>query len=105
MRALVTNFGPDQRIPTFIGDVFLAAGETREFKGQRTIREIGGYPGFKIELIEDPCPTIKYRERCLVNWGGFRIQELRSVASQRGIPGFFAMKKIDLIAKLQETTT
>jgi len=96
MRAMITNFESSRNIPTAIGDVFFAAGETREFKGTKTIEEIGKYPGIGVQIVKEKRP------RPRPDFSIFKINELRAIARIKGIQGYFKMTKAALIKMLQE---
>lgn len=97
MRAMVTNFGTARKMPTRIGDVSLNTGETKEIEGADLIRELSQFPGIGVQVIKER------RTKKLPNFLKFKINELRMIASKKGIAGGYRMTKAALIENLKET--
>jgi hypothetical protein len=97
MRAQVTNFGPTRSFPTCIGNVCIAARETREIENPKAISELRQFP-----LLKVVCDGRGESRGANVDWSKFKINHLRSVAARYKIRGVFGMKKADLVKALKE---
>jgi hypothetical protein len=101
MRSLVTNWGPTREFPTCIGNVHIAARETREVTGDLALIELGKFPMLTIE-VQEPAEGEKPRPRTQ-DYRKLKINELRSLAARRKTKAnFMHMRKADLISLLEE---
>jgi len=98
MLARITNFGRPTSFPTHKGSFFLNRLSPIETRDRKVVEELSKLNKrsdimLKIEILE---PELK------IDYSKYSIQELRSIASKAGVKGFFTMKKIDLIQRLEE---
>ncbi len=101
MRALVTNWGPTREFPTCIGNVHIAARETREVTGDLVLIELGKFPLLTVEVQEPPAKGQAHPR--LPGYEKLKINELRFLAARRKTKAnFIHMKKADLISLLEE---
>ncbi len=98
MEAIVTNFGRARPFPTAVGNFFLPNLQPVYLYDKKLVKELQEHNKredihLKIEIL-DAGPEPDYLK--------MKAQKLRSIAAKLGIPGFFTMKKADLIKKLEE---
>ena len=100
MGALVTNWGPTREFPTCIGNVHIAARETREVTGDLALIELSKFPLLTVEVqepLEGERPRLK-----LSDYRKLKINELRTLAARRKTKAnFMHMKKADRVSLLE----
>ena len=103
MRVEVRNYGRDRAFPTHLGNIFCrGAGQVTYLNDLEAAQEIGAYPNVSLKILEKDGPAVQ-EEAQVIDYSLYPISELRSIAASLKIPGFFTMRKVDLIKKLQET--
>lgn len=90
MLARITNFSFRKRFPTCLGVLFLPRYKQIELSDPQAIKDLSRFPYMEIEFIEGPANFVR-----------MSINQLRHVATQKGIKGSFFMKKAELIKKLE----
>ena len=98
----VFNYGNPRIVPTCVGNIYVPRtthGPVEMKLNKRAAVEINDYPmmevkGLEAEVEPPGVPKIDYSK--------YSIQDLRSLAASLGIAGFFTMKKVNLITKLEE---
>lgn len=98
MLTKITNFGRPRTFPTCAGYVFIPVRKpyyTDDAKVAQTLETANKRSDvfLKIEALAQESP---------IDYMKYKIYELRSMAAAMGIEGFFTMKKLDLIKKLEE---
>lgn len=99
----VVNFGDDKVVPTCQGDIHIPhfPGPTEMDLQKKAAQEINEQPEIEVTF-----PEANYLETELedkqIDYSGYRINELRSMAAVQKIKGSFTMKKAVLIQKLEE---
>lgn len=84
------------------GHLVLGEDETVEITDKRLADELRRYQGIEVEEAEPVKVKVpEIQEEREIDYSGYRIQELRSIASQRGIKNFFTMKKSQVIEALK----
>lgn len=91
MLARITNFSFRKRFPTCLGILFLPRYKQIELSDPQAIKDISRYPMVEVEFIEGP-----------TNYSSVSINQLRRMATQKGLKGSFYMKKKELIKRLEE---
>jgi len=105
MLAVIRNWGATTPVAIKLGDVKIPGdGMESRWEDEELIE--------KIQLMKErkelPLMDITIEEEAVkaktfvIDYAKYRINELRSIAGSLGIPGFFTMKKADLIIKLEE---
>ena len=103
MRVEVSNYGRDVVVPTCQGDIhipFLPGPVVMELPKQAA-EEINMQPEIEVifpEAVIPPRPV----DVPVIDYSGYRRQELVSMAAQKKIKGFFTMKKAVLIHELKK---
>lgn len=99
----VFNYGNPRIVPTCVGNIYVPRtthGPTAMRLNKRAAVEINDYPMMEVKGLEaaaaEPLGVLK------IDYSKYSIQDLRSLAASLGIAGFFTMKKVDLITKLEE---
>jgi len=106
MRCIVTNFGYGRMtFPTRIGNIFINRLMPYEVCDEGVLDDLKRFEqsdrlGF--EILEPSQPEAPEPLPQGVDYSGYRINELRAIATDKGIKGAFFMKKVDLIKKLEE---
>ncbi len=106
MLARVTNYGYGRKtFPTRIGNIYLERlmpfdidnkGVLDDFKVFEQSDKLG------FEILEPSRPEAPVPLRPMVDYSGYRINELRAIAAEKGIKGVFRMRKVDLIQILED---
>lgn len=105
MLAIIRNYGATTPISVKMGDVKIPGdGMESRWDDQELIDKIQEMKGRnELPLME---LTIEEGEAVIktptIDYSKYRINELRSIAGNLGIPGFFTAKKADLIKQLEE---
>ena len=100
MRALVTNWGATREFPTCIGNVHIAARETREITGDRAIQELMKFPLVDVDIKPEPKPDFRASAE---DYRKLKINDLRALAARRILKASpWRMGKADLISLLEE---
>lgn len=98
----IKNKGEKSVFKTTQGHLVLGENETVEITDKRLADELRGEEVIEIEEAEPVKIEIpEIREEREIDYSGYRIHELRSIASQRGIKNFFTMKKSQVIEALK----
>jgi len=106
MLARVTNYGYGRKtFPTRIGNIFIERLMPFDVDDEGVLEDLKVFEqsdklGF--EVIEPSRPEAPVPLRPKVDYGGYRINELRAIVAEMGIKGTFSMKKVDLIKILEE---
>ncbi len=106
MIATVTNYGYGRKsFPTRIGNVYLERLMPFEVDDEGVLDDLKVFEqsdklGFEIVKPSRPEAPISLRPK--VDYSGYRINELRSIATERGLKGAFRMRKVDLIKLLED---
>lgn len=106
MLARVTNYGYGRKtFPTRIGNIYLERLMPFEVYDEGVLEDLKVFEqsdklGF--EVIEPSRPEAPVPSRPTVDYDGYRINELRAIAAERGVKGTFSMKKVDLIKILED---
>ena len=106
MIATVTNYGYGRKsFPTRIGNVYLERLMPFKIDDEGVLADLKVFEqsdklGFEIVKPSRPEAPISLRPK--VDYSGYRINELRSIASERGLKGAFRMRKVDLIKLLED---
>jgi len=106
MLARVTNYGYGRKtFPTRIGNIFIERLMPFDVDDEGVLEDLKVFEqsdklGF--EVIEPSRPEAPEPPRQKVDYGGFRINELRAIAAEMGVKGTFSMKKVDLIKILED---
>ena len=106
MIATVTNYGYGRKsFPTRIGNVYLERLMPFEVDDEGVLADLKVFEqsdklGFEIVNASRPEAPISLRPK--VDYSGYRINELRSIATERGLKGAFRMRKVDLIKLLED---
>jgi len=106
MRCIVTNYGYGRRtFPTRIGNIFIDRLMPYEICDEGVLVDLKVFEqsdklGF--EIIEPSRPEAPVPLPQEFGYNGYRINELRAIAAEKGVKGTFSMKKVDLIKKLEE---
>ena len=106
MHCIVTNYGYGRKtFPTRIGDIYLGRLMPFDVHDKGVLEDLRKFEqsdmlGF--EIVEPSRPEAPVPPRPKFDYGGYRINELRAIARERGIKGTFSMKKVDLIKILTE---
>ncbi len=106
MLATVTNYGYGRKtFPTRIGNIYLERLMPLEVHDEGVLEDLRVFEqsdklGFEIK--EPSRPEAPVPPRQTVDYGGYRINELRAIASEKGVKGTFRMRKVDLIKILEE---
>ncbi len=97
MLARITNYSYRQVFPTCIGNIRLPRQRpvTDEFDLQ-ALKELSEFEHVHVEVLggKELAPQVDY--------AGFRINELRSMAARAGVKRAFRMTKAELIKTLEE---
>lgn len=91
--------------PTRIGNLYLERLMPFEVDDEGVLDDLKVFEqsdklGF--EVIHPSRPEAPIPSRPMVDFGGYRINELRAIAAERGIKGTFRMRKVDLIKLLED---
>ena len=106
MLARVTNYGYGRKtFPTRIGNIFIERLMPFDVDDEGVLEDLKVFEqsdklGF--EVIEPSRPEAPVPLRPKVDYSGYRINELRAIAAERGVKGTFSMKKVDLIKILED---
>lgn len=106
MLARVTNYGYGRKtFPTRIGNIFLERLMPFDVDDEGVLDDLKVFEqsdklGFEIIKPSRPEAPVPLPQK--FGYSGFRINELRSIAAERGIKGVFRMRKIDLIKLLED---
>lgn len=106
MLATVTNYGYGRKVfPTRIGNIYLERLMPFEVDDEGVLDDLKVFEqsdklGFEIKRTSRPEAPVPSRPT--VDFGGYRINELRAIAAERGIKGTFRMRKVDLIKLLED---
>jgi len=108
MLAIVTNFGRPRVFPSCQGNLWLNRLVPIDIYDPKLLKQLQEYNKrrdiqLEIKIVEDDSrPAPVREERIKPDYTGFKVQQLRSMATVRGISGTFKMKKKDLIEKMEE---
>lgn len=106
MLARVTNYGYGRKtFPTRIGNLYLERLMPFEVHDEGVLKDLERFETsdrLGIEVIEPGRPEAPKPLRQTVDYSGYRINELRSIATEKGIKGAFRMRKVDLIKRLED---
>lgn len=106
MLATVTNYGYGRKtFPTRIGNIFLERLMPFEIYDEGVLEDLKVFElsdklGFEVKETSRPEAPVPPRQK--IDYGGYRINELRSIASEKGAKGVFRMRKVDLIKILED---
>ena len=106
MYCTVTNYGYGRKtFPTRIGNIYLERLMPFDVYDKGVLEDLKRFEqsdqlGF--EVIEPSRPEAPVPPRFRIDYSGYRINELRAIAAERGVKGTFSMKKVDLIKILEE---
>lgn len=96
------NFGHPRTIPTCQGNIFLP----RQIPVPMDLTELAAEELDATRFVHvnylDRKDEGKKRRVSPIDYSKYPIQDLRSIAATLGIEGFFTMRKVDLIKKLEE---
>ena len=106
MRCTVINYGNYRKtFPTRIGNLFIDRLVPYEVCDEGVLEDLRRFEQsdfLEFKVIESSKPEAPEPPRPSVDYGGYRINELRAIAAESGMKGTFSMKKADLIKKLEE---
>ncbi len=68
---------------------------------EKAAKEVDMQPGITVTFPK--IVIVKTPKQTKIDFSGYRINELRSMAANRNIKGSFTMKKVDLIKLLKKT--
>jgi len=97
MLAVVTNFGRPRVFPSCQGNLWLNRLTPIEVRDPNLIKQLQNYSKRRDIQLE-----VKVIEEVRADYSKFKIQQLRSMASAKGISGVFKLTKKILIEKLEE---
>ena len=102
MRVEVLNFGLPRTIPTCQGNIFIP----RQIPVPMNLKELAAQeldamPNIHVNYL-DRSDEDKERRQPKIDYSKYPIWDLRSIAASLKVKGFFTMKKVDLIKKLEE---
>ena len=102
MRVEVLNFGLPRTIPTCQGNIFIP----RQIPVPMNLKELAAQeleamPNIHVNYL-DRSDEEKERRQPKIDYSKYPINALRSIAASLKVEGFFTMKKVDLIKKLEE---
>lgn len=97
MLAVVTNYGRPRVFPSCQGNLWLNRLVPIELRDPRLIKQLQDYSKRRDIQLE-----VRIIEEVKVDYSIFKIQQLRSMASAKGISGVFKMTKKILIENLEE---
>jgi len=106
MLARVTNYGYGRKtFPTRIGNIYLERLMPFNVDDKGVLEDLKVFEqsdklGF--EVIEPSRPEAPVPLTQKFGYSGYRINELRAIAAEKGIKGVFRMRKVDLIQILEE---
>ena len=103
MRVEVINYGPAVVVPTCLGDIrieHLPGPMIMELQKQAA-EEVNMQPGIEVIFPEVVIPD-RGEDIPVIDYSGYRRQELMSMAAQKKIKGFFRMNKVILIEQLKK---
>lgn len=106
MLATVTNYGYGRKtFPTRIGNIYLERLMPFEIHDEGVLEDLRVFEqsdmlGFEIKEASRPEAPVPLRST--IDYSGYRINELRSIAAEKGVKGVFRMRKVDLIKILEE---
>ncbi len=106
MLAKVTNYGYGRKtFPTRIGNIYLERLIPFDIDNKGVLDDLKVFEqtdklGF--EILEPSRPEAPVPLRPMVDYSGYRINELRAIAAEKGIKGVFRMRKVDLIQILED---
>jgi len=96
MLAVVTNFGRPRVFPSCQGNLWLNRLVPIEISDPNLIKQLQNY-----SMRRDIQLEVKIIEEIKPDYSIFKVQQLRSMASAKGIAGTFKMTKKKLIEKLE----
>jgi len=97
MLAVITNFGRPRVFPSSQGNLWLNRLVPIETRDPNLVKQLQEYSKRRDVQLE-----VKIVEEVKTDYSIFKIQQLRSMASAKGISGVFKMTKKKLIEKLEE---
>ena len=106
MLARVTNYGYGRKtFPTRIGNIYLERLMPFDVDDEGVLEDLKVFEqsdklGFEIIKTSRPEAPVPLRPK--VDYSGYRINELRSIAAEMGEKGVFRMRKVDLIRILED---
>ena len=106
MLAKVTNYGYGRKtFPTRIGNIYLERLMPFDIDDKGVLDDLKVFEqsdklGF--EILEPSRPEAPVPLRQKIDYSGYRINELRAIAAEKGIKGVFRMRKVDLIQILED---
>jgi len=99
MIAVIRNVGRTRSFPTCIGNVQIPRLSEVRIADRKAAAEIMVNPNLLIDWEEGARgdPLLKRKKTPRIDYSKYRISELRSIAASMKVPGFFTMRKVDLI--------
>lgn len=103
MRVEVINYGRAVTVPTCQGDIYIEhlPWPMPMDLQKKAAEEIDAQPEMSVKFPEI-IPPPKRKTSAVMDYSGYRINELRSMAAQKKIKGSFTMKKVVLIEQLKK---
>jgi len=98
MLARAINYGRSRAFPTCLGNIFLPHNTPIDIPDARAARELQAHPLVHVMVVEGELDSEKE-----IDYSGYPIWELRSIAARRGIARSFFLTKEELIKKLEES--
>ena len=103
MLAKVINYGRPQYFPTCIGNIWLERGVERDITNRKAAEELGAFAMVDMKIIEpDKTANRKAKAALRKTYEKYTRNQLRRLASQRGIKLKVTAKKVNIIKKLLE---
>jgi len=102
MIATIRNVGRTRVFPTRAGNIRIPQLSEIRIADAAVVKEIMQSANLLVDWTDDDGLSIPERGPKKIDYSLYRISELRSIAASLKVPGFFTMRKVDLIKILTE---
>ena len=102
MIATIRNVGRTRVFPTQAGNIRIPQLSEIRIADAAVVKEIMQSANLLVDWTDENGLSIQAKGPKKIDYSLYRISELRSIAASLKVPGFFTMRKVDLIKILTE---